>query len=169
MNDPERFSRILRTSAEIIDKKIEELKHEQRIIEARAKLPKIKTDFRPTDFVPYLGDESYVHFYDSLVVELDTAMMYRLVSLERADTIYDRLRMIIVDSLYMNDSIPRLDSILASDRLLTEIGADSLRKLRLDTVKVEIKADTAELDIKADTAVLDIKPVRKARIMKKDL
>ena len=166
MNDPERFSRILRTSAEIIDKKIEELKHEQRIMEARAK---IKTDFRPTDFVSYLGDEPYVHFYDSLVVELDTAMMYRLVSLERADTIYDRLRMIIVDSLYMNDSIPRLDSILASDRLLTKIGADSLRKLRLDTVKVEVKADTAELDIKADTAVLDIKPVRKARIMKKDL
>lgn len=169
MNDPERFSRILRTSAEIIDKKIEELKHEQRIMEARARLPKIKTDFRPTDFVPYLGDEPYVHFYDSLVVELDTAMLYRLVSLERADTIYDRLRMIIVDSLYMNDSIPRLDSILASDMLLTKIGADSLRKLRLDTVKVEVKADTAELDIKADTAVLDIKPVRKARIMKKDL
>lgn len=144
MNDPERFSRILRTSSELIDKRISELKREQKRIDALARLPKIKSDFRPGDYVPYWTDEPYVRFYDSLDVVIDTALMYRLVSLERADTVYDRLRMIIVDSLYMSDSIPDLESILMSDSLLTVLGADSLRKLRVDTTRVAV--DTAAVD-----------------------
>lgn len=198
MNDPERFSRILRTSSELLDKRINQLKQEQKRVEALAKLPKIKSDFRPGDYVPYLTDEPYVHYYDSLAVVVDTAMMYRLISLERADTVYDRIRMIIVDSLYINDSIPCLDSILKSDSLLTLLGADSLRSLRIDTTKVAV--DTAAVSavdivkvnaVKLDTALLRrntdrvkiaadkpmsasdtmktvISPVRKAKIVKKD-
>lgn len=136
MNDPERFARILRTSVEIIDKKISLLKHEQAILDAKAKLPKIESDFRPEDFVRYLYDEPYVHYFDSLDVVLDTAMMYRVVSRERADTIYDRIRMIIVDSLFMEDN-PVLDSIWAEEDLRMLIGVDSLRRMKVDSVKID--------------------------------
>lgn len=135
MNDPERFARILRTSGEIIDKKIAKLKHDLAIEEARAKLPKIKSDFDPADFVPYLGDEPYVHYFDSLAVEIDTAMMYRLVSIERSDTLYDGLRMVFADSLAVNDSIPCRDSLELADSLGKKEKPDTL-KFKIDTLNV---------------------------------
>lgn len=178
MNDPERFSRILRTSGELIDKRIAELKQEQKRLEAIARLPVVKSDFKVGDFVPYLDDEPYVHFYDSLAVEVDTALMYRFISLERADTIYDRIRMIIVDSLYLDDSIPRLEAILSADSLRTAIGADSLRRLRAaakeatDTVTaVKEKADTVKAEIRKVEEVpakFEGRAPRRALELKKD-
>ena len=53
------------------------------------------TDFDIGEFYPYLSDEPYVHYYDSLAVEPDSGSVYRIVPIERADTLYDRLRMII--------------------------------------------------------------------------
>lgn len=178
MNDPERFSRILRTSGELIDSRIEELKKKQRRLEAIARLPVVKSDFKVGDFVPYLDDEPYVHFFDSLVVEVDTALMYRFISLERADTVYDRIRMIIVDSLYLNDSIPRLEAILSADSLRTAVGADSLRRLRAtdkeepDTVKAGIeKPDTVKTEVRKVEGVparSQERAARKALELKKD-
>ena len=90
MNDPERFARIFRSTVEIIDNQIAELKHEQAILDAIAKLPKVVSDFKVGDYVPYLDDEPYLHFYDSLDVVIDSAtLMYRLVSIERSDTYAD--------------------------------------------------------------------------------
>ena len=92
MNDPERFARIFRSTVEIIDNQIAELKHEQAILDAIAKLPKVVSDFRVGDYVPYLDDEPYLHFYDSLDVVIDSAtLMYGLVSIERSDTLFDGL------------------------------------------------------------------------------
>ncbi len=95
MDDPERFSRILRTTGEILDKRIAELKVEQEKLEALARIPKIESDFEVGDYVPYWNDEYYVHYYDSLDVVLDSATrMYLLKSIERGDTLYDRIRMV---------------------------------------------------------------------------
>mgnify|MGYP003311349062 CR=1 FL=1 len=66
MNDPERFSRILRTSGEIIEKRLQELRKQQHILELIANLPKIESDFKPQEYFTYLFDEPYVHYYDSL-------------------------------------------------------------------------------------------------------
>lgn len=170
MNDPERFSRILRTTGELIDQRITVLKEEQKRLEAIARLPVVRSDFRVGDFVPYLDDEPYVHFYDSLVVEVDTALMYRLVSLERADTLYDRIRMIVVDSLFLDDSIPRLEAILAADSLRTAIGADSLRRMKTreiaDTLKVK---QTVEIKkVEAQPAKIGERSPRKPVVLKKD-
>lgn len=174
MNDPERFARILRTSGEIIDKKIAKLQHALKIEEARAKLPKIKSDFRPGDYVPYLADEPYVHFFDSLDVKLDSLeVVYHLVSRERADTIYDNLRMIILDSLFMDDSVPVLDSILVMEKLRLSIGTDSLRRMKVDTL-MEMKIDSL-LQEKVDTLRIkpefigNLKPLKETRLTKKDL
>lgn len=120
MNDPERFSRILRSTGEILDKRIKELKKQQILIELREKLPKIKADFRPEEFFPYLFDEPYVHYYDSIAFEPDSVLwIYRLKSIERADTIYDQLRMIVLDSIAAVDSIVLKDSVVVGDTLAT--------------------------------------------------
>lgn len=95
MNDPERFSRILRESADILDARIEELKNLKQDLMKQEKINRLITDFEISDFYPYLSSEPYVHYYDSLAVELDTLSTYRLVSIERADTLYDCLRMIV--------------------------------------------------------------------------
>lgn len=95
MNDPERFSRILRESADILDARIEELKNLKQDLMRQEKINRLITDFDISDFYPYLSSEPYVHYYDSLAVELDTLSTYRLVSIERADTLYDCLRMIV--------------------------------------------------------------------------
>lgn len=95
MNDPERFSRILRESADILDARIEELKNLKQELMKQEKINRLITDFEISDFYPYLSSEPYVHYYDSLAVELDTLSTYRLVSIERADTLYDCLLMIV--------------------------------------------------------------------------
>ena len=95
MNDPERFSRILRESSDILDARIEELKNLKQELMKQENINRLITDFDISDFYPYLSSEPYVHYYDSLAVELDTLSTYRLVSIERTDTLYDCLRMIV--------------------------------------------------------------------------
>ncbi len=93
MNDPERFSRILRTTGEILDARITELKLEKERRDELAKVKKIKSDFEVTDYVPYWDDEYYVHYHDSLEIVLDSAKrMYTLKSVETADTLYEGIR-----------------------------------------------------------------------------
>ena len=118
MDDPERFSRILRTTGEILQDRIKELSKQQRMLELKAKLPKLVYDIDWGEYFPYLLDEPYVHYYDSISFEPDSTLwIYRLQSIERADTIYDCLRMVVLDSLSVNDSIPQIDSLVLPDGL----------------------------------------------------
>lgn len=124
MDDPERFARILRTTGEILDQQIKELEKEQVLLDMKDKLPKLDYDIRWRDFFPYLHDEPYVHYYDSISFEPDSVMwIYRLKPIEKADTIYDRLRMIILSSQVEKDSLALRDSIALADSLVV---ADSL-------------------------------------------
>lgn len=133
MNDPERFARILRTTGEILDKRIVELEELQRLQTLRDKLPKIEADFHPDEFFPYLFDEPYVHYYDSIAFVPDSALwIYRIISIERADTIYDQLRMIILDSLAAGDTLALTDSLALKDSLML---ADSVTKIEDKVLK----------------------------------
>ena len=112
MDDPERFSRILRTTGQILDKKIAQLnleKEEQeklKALKARLEKMKIKSDFKPEEFFPYLFDEPYVHYYDSLAVEPDSVLMvYRLSNIDRSDTLFDGIRIIVRDTVAVVDTI----------------------------------------------------------------
>lgn len=148
MNDPERFARILRTTGQILDKRIAELEEIQELEELRAALPKIEADFRPEEFFPYLFDEPYVHYYDSIAFEPDSVLwIYRLKSIERADTIYDQLRMIILDSLVVADSLAMKDSLSLKDSLAlkdTLALKDSIILAEpIDVLKLKTASDTA--------------------------
>jgi hypothetical protein len=119
MNDPERFSRIFRSSSEILDKKLKDLHKIQRKQEldaaAAKKLKKFVTDHAFEEYFPYLSLEPYVHYHDSIKVEQDDMSVYRLIPVETADTVYDGLNMIInrVDTLKV-DSL-KTDSLVIID------------------------------------------------------
>ena len=118
MDDPERFSRILRTTVSILDKRLAELnilKEEKEREEALRKMResmKISVEIDMGEFFPYLDDEPYVHYYDSLSVEPDSLLMvYRMTDIVRSDTLYEGVRMIVRDTLACGDSLARMDSL----------------------------------------------------------
>lgn len=117
MNDPERFSRILRTTEEILGEKLNALEDQKKEIEHQEALRKlrealkIKVEIDMGEYFPYLDEEPYVHYYDSLAVEPDSLWIYRMRNIDRADTIYRDLRMVILDSLQVRDTVTVKDTI----------------------------------------------------------
>lgn len=120
MDDPERFSRILRTTGEILDDQIKDLKRKQkelqeleakRLAESKRKYPEYElwyTELPPRDERDYS---------DTISVGWDTAsLMFKFRYMPRTDTIYEGVRMIVpadtltvADSLAVKDSIPAVD------------------------------------------------------------
>lgn len=110
MDDPERFARIFRTTAEILDERIKELEirkqEEDKAEMRRLQAEKFRPDIDPEELFPYVFKEPYVHYYDSLTFEPDSAAIYRLLHIETADTVYDRVKMIVKsDTVALADSI----------------------------------------------------------------
>lgn len=120
MDDPERFAKIFRETADILDVRLNELKRLKGDMddmdERRKEAEKFRPDLKPEEFFPYLFEEPYVHYYDSISFEPDSVLMiYRLLSVETSDTLYDRIRMIIrADSLELADTLPQPDTLLES-------------------------------------------------------
>ncbi len=130
MDDPERFSRIFRETGEILEERILELKLEQARLNALAKLPRIEYDFTLSELAPFIEDEPYVHTYDSLAVGNDSVtMIFKVFSIERSDTLYEGLRMIIKDSLAVSDSLKKdLDTVEVHQIKPRLFKADSLHE-----------------------------------------
>jgi hypothetical protein len=105
MADPERYSKILRETSEILDKRVVELKL---LLEERKRLEnrkRIVVDFGMDDCDAYLTTEPYIHYYDSLTVEPDSvSAVYRLRNIHLTDTLYEGLRMVI-DTLGVKDTV----------------------------------------------------------------
>lgn len=106
MDDPERFAKVLRTSDQILDRRLEDLEKRKDLLERIERIRKAEKRFMPDlkldEFFPYLHDEPYVHYHDSVTFETDSSsMIYRMVSVECADTLYEGVRMIVasVDTL----------------------------------------------------------------------
>ena len=124
MDDPERFSKILRTTGQILDARLAELHKQEeelaRIKELQERLEELRyeADFNAEEFFPYLFDEPYIHYYDSLDVKPDsTLMVYRLINVNRADTLYDGIRMILKDSLAVKDTLAIKNTVSVKDTL----------------------------------------------------
>lgn len=128
MDDPERFAKVLRTTVDILDERLVQLRKEKHAQEVKAAKERewkkmadlLKSDFDPAEYFPYLNGEPYVHYYDSVSFEPDSALwVYRLISIERADTVYDRIRMIVkTDTLSVCDSMPTKDTVVTVGPLM---------------------------------------------------
>ena len=135
MDDPERFSRILRTTAQILDDRLAELRkreEEQTRLKALKELleqMRYEAGFHVEEFFPYLFDEPYVHYYDSLDVKPDSMMVYRLINIDRTDTLYDGVRMVFKDSLAVKDTLEVKDTVSVPDILAAKpmlVSKDSI-------------------------------------------
>lgn len=141
LDDPERFARIFRTTIEIYDKRLKELNKlkdifDDNLLKERAR-EKYRVEINIDEHFPYLRSEPYIHYYDSLDVRIDSATWeYRFTNVERSDTVYEGLKMIIrIDSTAVNDTVAMADSLAVTDSLAI---ADSLAAV--DSVKkVEVK------------------------------
>ena len=99
--------------------------------------------------------EPFVHYYDSLGVQIDSATWeYRFACVERSDTVYEGLKMIIrVDSTAVIDSLPKADSLVVSD---SPAAVDAVKDVPVKNVEVKLLKEKAPVNSarKKENAVL---------------
>ncbi len=110
MDDPERFSRILRETGEILERRLgvleerkAQMEHEEALRKLRESM-KVVVELDMDELNPYLFKEPYVHYYDSISFKVDSSRVYRMVNIDRGDTVYRDLRMVVLDSLEVCDT-----------------------------------------------------------------
>ena len=139
MDDPERFSRILRTTAEILDKEIKLLQKQQVELKLHEEKQLEVAKFEITMFQFYdelISSDGLRGWSDSLDVVWDTVFnAYRFRRIHRTDTIYEGPWMIVNDTLAVSDTIPS-DSLAVADSL---IAVDSLKESVVLTAKQTAK------------------------------
>ena len=141
MDDPERFSRILRTTGEILDDQIKDLKRKQkelqeleakRLAESKRKYPEYELWYTE---LPPRNERDYS---DTISVGWDTAsLMFKFRYMPRTDTIYEGVRMIVpADTLTVADSLAVKDSIAAVDPVVEAkpLALPENPKVRPDTL-----------------------------------
>lgn len=151
MKDPERFSRILRATSEILEARIVEIKELKRLYLRQVEISGFVTDFNIGEYFPYLSEEPYVHYYDSLSVQADSGYVYRLVSIERADTLYDLLRMIVP-----------ADSIVVVDTLAIEVEKQDDAPVVKDVKDIKEVEEIATMDLEGHAKGFVKKTLRKS-------
>ena len=128
MDDPERFSRILRSTAEILDKEIKSLQKQQAELKLHEEKKREVANFEITMFQFYdelISSDGLRGWSDSLDVVWDTIYnAYRFRRIHRTDTIYEGPWMIVNDTLAVSDTMPS-DSLAVIDSL---ISVDSIKQ-----------------------------------------
>lgn len=142
MDDPERFSRILRSTAEILDKEIKALRKRQAEIKLQEAVEKEIAKFEINMFQFYdelISEDGLRGWSDSLDVVWDTTFnAYRFRRMPRTDTIYEGPRMIVKDTVVV-DSLAVADSlkVMPEQQVPTKQVVDKVKKfpaMNLDTM-----------------------------------
>ena len=164
MDDPERFSRILRTTGEILDDQIKDLKRKQkelqelearRLAESKRKYPEYELWYTE---LPPRNERDYS---DTISVGWDTAsLMFKFRYMPRTDTIYEGVRMIVpADTLTVADSLQAKDSLAVMDsESLT--SADTVKTLPVQrTSGLKPTLDLGQIDTLARKPAMRKAPV----------
>lgn len=160
MDDPERFSRILRTTAEILDKEIKVLKKTQEQIkrEQEKRRDAIKYEFEMFHSLDELiTPDGLKEWPDSLETVWDTLInAYRIRRVYRTDTIYQGPRMIVKDTIAVADSLVA-DSLAVIDSLAAVDSIKRLPKLSVTSPKAKEAAKSLS-GMSMDTAKTKVTP-----------
>ena len=119
MDDPERYSRILRTTGEILDSRLKELeiKKEEltRLEEIRKRLEKVRAEVSKyityKTYYPDIARREYDHIPDSVTVWVDSNRIYCLELIVRHDSLIDGPRLVAVDTVQVVDSVVKVDTL----------------------------------------------------------
>lgn len=99
MDDPERFSKIFRETGRILEEYAVELEARQAELERLEKLRKEAQKYRPDidwkGLYPQRPVRTAISLPDSMNVEYDTLSAYRMSFVERNDTVYDGIHMML--------------------------------------------------------------------------
>ena len=137
MKDPERYSRILRSTTEILDEKIATLKELKRIEDRRKAMVPYNID--PFRLYYTRSVERLWEFGDSVSVEVDSLVPVLEMHLhETSDTLFDGPRIILkIDSLIVNDTvkIPETQEVKKSIQKIDLVLEKRLFSTTLDSLK----------------------------------
>lgn len=137
MKDPERYSRILRSTTEILDEKIATLKELKRIEDRRKAMVPYNID--PFRLYYTRSVERLWEFGDSVSVEVDSLVPVLEMHLhETSDTLFDGPRIILkIDSLIVNDTvkIPETQEVKKSIQKTDLVLEKRLFSTTLDSLK----------------------------------
>ena len=146
MADPERFSRILRTTVSILDKDLKALRKKQAEITLQEKLKKEIEKFEITMFQFYdefVTEDGLRNPSDSIDVVWDTTYnSHKFRRIPRTDTIYEGPRIIVRDTLAVKDTLALTDSLAVVDSLPEKIPAASPTAVRDTLQKKFSKVET---------------------------
>ena len=172
LDDPERFARIWRETVDILDSRIKELRTVRDLMQSeedrRKEREKYAVDFKLDSIFPYMYLEPYVHYHDSLAVEMDSLTCdFNFIIMETSDTTYDGLVMNIkIDSLALTDSLQPVDTVAAAaeavekkaDAVLQISTQEAVKKTKEDKnlPRRQIRRPTYNKDLKSTT---DLKSV----------
>ena len=138
MDDPERFSRILRTTAEILDKEIGALRKLQERVKLEEEKRRSATVYEFEMFHSYeelISPDGLKEWPDSMDVVWDTLInAHRIRRVYRTDTIYQGPRMIVKDTIAVDDSLVA-DSLAVIDSLAAVDSIKTLPKLSVTSPK----------------------------------
>ena len=102
----------LEERVEELNSELEEERNQRGMLQERLEELRYEADFHAEEFFPYLFDEPYVHYYDSLDVKPDSVLMvYRLININRTDTLYDGIRIVLKDTLAIKDTVAVKDTV----------------------------------------------------------
>lgn len=119
MDDPERYSRILRTTGEILDERLKELeikREEQQRLEDRRKyleriMEEARANLRYSTIYPDTTHKQYRLKPDSVAVELDSAHIYHLTLIFNCDSIIEGPALVALDTLAKTDTLSVADTL----------------------------------------------------------
>lgn len=79
-------------------------------------------------------DEPYVHYYDSLTFQPDSALqIYRLIPVEKGDTLFDGIRIDVkVDSLSVADTVAETQMPDTAGVVAEPVGRSAPTLLKMD-------------------------------------
>ena len=138
MDDPERFARILRETVEILDTRLKKLQQRKaeitRLEKLRLEAEKFRPDVNWEEVLPKLKVRRTIALSDSLVYEVDSTGKMSLVFVERADTIYDGVRMVLHEA-----DTAAVDTVTVSvaDTLLIE-KPDTMQRRTLKGKRLQV-------------------------------
>ena len=139
MDDPERFAKILRETGEILDDRLTDLgirKQEAlRIKNMRLQAEQYRPDTKWDKVLAQPETSSRIALSDSLVLEADSTGRYNLVYVERADTVYEGVLMILdtLATVTEEDIVPVKDTVAPLKEagiFKAEIDTTTRRKVR---------------------------------------
>lgn len=129
MNDPERFSRILRSTSRLLDEQLKELRRRQHQMALAAKQRRdIKAIELPEleHFVNAVESYRPLDWADTLKIELDSVyFVHSIKRLPYTDTVYEGIRLIVAA-----DTLAVKDTVIVSDTLGINPVRSGIRAVR---------------------------------------